>query len=517
MLLHEDILLYQIRQYFRKAELRNPGGNHVSGPMFWSTKKKMKDHIVLVRSDEREHFVHLYEGTLFLCLGFEPAGPASGNTYIYLPDENDAGQVFNVLLEIFDSFRSWRSDLEKSVSFCLSYPMIIRSTDRLVSHPFGLLDNSFRYISYSLRLVKNTGYDAYVSSGPKKSIPLEYINMLNTMEGFRDLENRSGIFEYTAFEDLLCRNIFFRKKSVGRLMITHTKDVCQDRYYRQILEILGSYVEKLYARIGSFSYNAGEETQLRNMASSLLEGKPVEQDILKRTLISQGNAEGDSYYLLQLRSQFLKSENMVEEALIPGLANVFPGSFCFSWQNRILVLLNINRYESEKGKTFKQELAVFLRDSLFQAGISRKFSDVLSLKAAYRQTEVALQMGPEIDSTYWYFNFDDYAYRYLLHQCCQDLLPEQVCDRSILILEEYDRANGTDLNHTLRTYIDCQYNAVEAARRLYIARGTFLKRMNRIYRLTDLNLEDSEKRNYITISYDICRLQDSISASAEIE
>jgi len=57
-------------------------------------------------------------------------------------------------------------------------------------------------------------------------------------------------------------------------------------------------------------------------------------------------------------------------------------------------------------------------------------------------------------------------------------------------LKEQDRARGSDLVRTLRTYFATRTNASEAADRLFLHRNSMLYRLERIQKLTGLDLKD---------------------------
>jgi DNA-binding PucR family transcriptional regulator len=57
-------------------------------------------------------------------------------------------------------------------------------------------------------------------------------------------------------------------------------------------------------------------------------------------------------------------------------------------------------------------------------------------------------------------------------------------------LQEHDRARGSDLVRTLRTYFAAGTNASEAADRLFLHRNSMLYRLERIQKLIGLDLKD---------------------------
>jgi purine catabolism regulator len=57
-------------------------------------------------------------------------------------------------------------------------------------------------------------------------------------------------------------------------------------------------------------------------------------------------------------------------------------------------------------------------------------------------------------------------------------------------LREHDRARGSDLVRTLKTYFATGTNASEAADRLFLHRNSMIYRLERIQTLTGLDLKD---------------------------
>jgi DNA-binding PucR family transcriptional regulator len=61
-------------------------------------------------------------------------------------------------------------------------------------------------------------------------------------------------------------------------------------------------------------------------------------------------------------------------------------------------------------------------------------------------------------------------------------------------LISHDRERGSDLVKTLRVYLDAGANASEAADRLFLHRNSLLYRLERVRKLTGLDLKDPEAR-----------------------
>lgn len=101
----------------------------------------------------------------------------------------------------------------------------------------------------------------------------------------------------------------------------------------------------------------------------------------------------------------------------------------------------------------------------------------------------------------WYFPFDRYALDYLLSCCTQKYEAGQVASTKLITLREHDKARGTQFYETLKTYFNCGFNAVKAAKAMYIHRSTFLSRMDRIRELTAIDFDSPSELCYLMLSF----------------
>lgn len=499
MRLHIDILFYWIQKEFPGAFCCNSNIDEMKSycsPMFPGDPAQMREHIVVVSDKSGVQTVSQVPDCLPVFIG---PGSYSG-AYISLPAQTDYARVFNCLQEIFARFRQWNQLMEQAVFKSYSFDALIQLCDPLLEEPMCLADNHFRYVSFSRKLAQDNGYEAeYVGEG--NYLPLDYINQLTAMPDFTQTEAFRDVYQYNCITPVQHKNIFYQGTFAGRLALPQTDSPARNRYYCQMLREVSVYVEQLYELTGSFWHRKASTSRLSTLLLKLLEGNQVELDVLGRLMVNQGYQLGDELCLIQMRSHFITNESKLSTALTSQLERLWPGSCCMIWQQGLVVLLNLSHYNRDTKKLFNQELAVFLRESLLLAGISRSFTDIRRIQSSLLQTQIALEAGEELTPTYWYYKYDDYAYWDLLHHGCRNFLPEQVCHPAINVLRSYDQTNHTELAATLQAYISNQYNAVSTASALCVARSSFLKRMARIEELTKIDLSQFETRLYLAMSF----------------
>lgn len=503
-----DMLFHWLRKSFPSATYTPPisGKRSVfSRAMFWAGPREMEGHLVIVNGSQTRHIAQAFPKTVFLCVGCgESCLVGTGNEYISIPDVRALDKVFNLVGEILDTLSAWQSALDAAAHRDMSYEAIIASCDEVLDAPMALLDSDFRYVGYSKHLAAENGYEErYVDR--KRQLSVDTINQLIAQPGFERLESERGVFSYDFVENMLHRNIFWNDRYVGRLVLPHGGDEAEAAYHIAMLNTVGDKIEELYARLGTFWPRVRDDGSLKQRLKELLEGTDVRFEDFRAQMASQAFADGDDFVLIQLRPQTANSDGQVE-VLLNGFESKWPQCLCASTQKGDFMLADLSRFQRETGRDFSQELIVFLREGLLSAGMSRSFRDYKDLGAALRQSDIAFEMGHLLDPMQWCFRFDDYAFRYLLEKGSSGFEARHVIAPALLVLADYDAANGTELLASLRCYLENGGNAVATAKALFVSRSTLLKRLERIRLLTRLDLSDFDERLYVALSL---RLADS--------
>lgn len=498
-----EMIFYQIKQKIPSVFGGYLHNREVERPIFPASRDKNRKHIIVISRDESEQFVAHADYPMLLYAGLErDQAVRLSKLYpnaLFLPRQYTVPQIFNLLTEFFDLYEEWYQELEEATNHYYNYHSILTSTESLTDAPIALIDTQFRYVSYTKRMAYLAGFDKYVHNA--NYLPLEDINYLNSLPDYKELEQEKGVFHYVAVEDLLHKNVFYKDNYIARLSIPYSRESYINDFHGCVLTILSEYIETLYDRFGTFRRLEKQDEMLKEMLTTLLDQKNIKWDHMKSLLVEKAYQPEDQYVLIQFTSGFTNNNEDTAKALASRLEMQAPGITCIHYQGTIYALVNRSHYERADQEPLMQRLACYLRDSLLQAGVSRQFTDLHTLYGAYRQTQIAIEFGTRMHPTIWCYRFDDYAFAYLRMHGLNSFLPEQVCHQGILNLQKYDQEHGTELNKTLRTFMEIQYNASECARLLYVNRSSFLKRLERIEQLTKINLKDFKERSYLELSY----------------
>src|SRR5215208_6439565 len=142
-----------------------------------------------------------------------------------------------------------------------------------------------------------------------------------------------------------------------------------------------------------------------------------------------------------------------------------------------------------------------LPDLTVSVGIGRYKRDPSLLPDAYSEAEVALEIGHRIQGSSSVSTFEGTGTYKLLFRVLQEN-PEELETFYAETLEPvvlYDSRYGTELVHTLTTYLENDASTVKTATGLFAHRHTIRYRLDRVGELTGLDVDKSKDREQLTL------------------
>ena len=142
-----------------------------------------------------------------------------------------------------------------------------------------------------------------------------------------------------------------------------------------------------------------------------------------------------------------------------------------------------------------------LPDLTVSVGIGRYKRDPALLPDAYSEAEVALEIGHRIHGPSSVSTFEGTGTYKLLFRVLQEN-PEELeafYGETLEPVVRYDSRYGTELVHTLTTYLENDASTVKTATGLFAHRHTIRYRLDRVGELTGLDVDKSEDREQLTL------------------
>jgi sugar diacid utilization regulator len=142
-----------------------------------------------------------------------------------------------------------------------------------------------------------------------------------------------------------------------------------------------------------------------------------------------------------------------------------------------------------------------LPDLTVSVGIGRYKTDPVFLPDAYSEAEVALEIGHRIHGPSSVSTFEGTGTYKLLFRVLQEN-PEELeafYGETLEPVVLYDSRYGTELVHTLTTYLENDASTVKTATGLFAHRHTIRYRLDRVGELSGLDVDKSEDRERLTL------------------
>ena len=112
----------------------------------------------------------------------------------------------------------------------------------------------------------------------------------------------------------------------------------------------------------------------------------------------------------------------------------------------------------------------------------------------------------------WCYRFDDYLLEYILSQASHQISPELLVSSRLDALVHYDQENKTELYHTLQVYLEHERNSLQTARALFIHRSSLVYRLERIQKITKIDLDNPKNRLLLQICFLLIQEKEPVSS-----
>lgn len=509
MRLSQNIIYYWlVKKFAVRFEKKSDLDIGFMRPVFYETDLEISGTVVIIDCDGLNALIesrsHGAE-SLFLCTEKPNRSlKVIEGTVMVMESELSAVSLFNYLQDIYNRFDQWDMRLNQIYYENGSFQELIDSCQPILTEPILLIDKKFHYTAYSRSIEAIIG-SAFMDEN-KNSLP-EVVNDFISDSSFQALYDLPDIFDYamvssSGTDEMICKNVLDQNEYVGRFVIqlTNGNEAFAKIYIRTILTHLFITVDKLYQKYQSFDLKEVALNSLREPLMNMLQNEQSSDEQWKKAAFENNWKITDQLQLVQFRSNTRYAKNVYTDYLSAEIENQWQGCVCLNYRERLLMLINLDQFKSVNDKNFYLQLPYFLRDSLLVAGLSRVFGNMADLRAAYQQTEIALDFGTRDQPMFWTYRFDDYAFAYLLKNSTGIFETHQICSEKLLALRQYDAEKHTEYYQTLLIFFDCRLNAAAAAKKLYIHRSSFLNRLERIEELFKINFASNDELLYLGLS-----------------
>lgn len=373
---------------------------------------------------------------------------------------------------------------------------LVKQGETMFHNTILLLDASF---SLLFETRKNNPLDWEKSGFPQQySLPAEIIEQIRLTQEYRKRTLNNGIF-YISSDVLNCNTLFMhvqRDHLSFYIMVLETETKISPAH----IQLLTPFSEYIYQSLRNRRFSNTRTMQFEYFIERMLINEKIEPSEINRQLHTQQWNPNDHYVCYILDLDLWNPEDVDPYTICRMEEKRFPGSFSFYHEDKIICLNNLTQTGMSR-ELFLQLMAPFVRDNLFHVGISYEFSDFSTLAHYYQQATISIDFGKKRHPDEWIYRFEKYALDYFTQFGISKMEPRHLCHPDLILLNQYDNENKTDLLKTLETYLMCGLNATETANELFIHRNTLYQRISKIEQIIQSKINNSSTRLYMQLSF----------------
>lgn len=191
----------------------------------------------------------------------------------------------------------------------------------------------------------------------------------------------------------------------------------------------------------------------------------------------------------------VRSQKAVEVSLVDVLQSIFPDSakdFVIRIDDRDVAVVCETKRNCDMQEVIKtaQELHDTIASELMvkvSVGISTVVDTIQELARAYRESRIALEVGKVFDTEKNIISYDNLGIGRLIYQLpttlCELFLNEVFKKESISVLDN-------ETIYTIQKFFENNLNVSETSRKLFVHRNTLVYRLDKIKKLTGLDLRE---------------------------
>lgn len=468
--------------------------------MFQMGKALFSKYIYLVPASQITQAIRYYDHISLLIAGDADLSAFSDSARILsVGNESDFPEILNLVQQIFEKYQTWDKHLQNALQSSDPIDEMLEASLPIFNNPIFAHDTNFYILSCPRHVRGMSNWERDPRTG-RLTVPLSLIQDFRLdLEYLRTLTTKGP---NTYSQDMrgyriLYFNLWLNKNYMGRLCVNELQSLILPSHFLAI-DHLGSFIELCLQQHMLFRLNMGND--IRQFFTDYLDGKVFEESQLQHSLHFLNWNMHDRYLCLRLESDHQNEQMHSSMATLGHIEAQIPDGCAFIYHQGIAVVVNLS-YDNSSTSDILSALAIILREGLYKLGASNVIQDFLQLPQAYQQAVAALELGKKSGSMIWCYRFDDYILDYMLEESTSQISSELLCHQSLSILKKYDEENHTDLLHTLDVYLNLERNALQTANTLYIHRSTLFYRLERIQKLTKLNLEDAKTRLVLLLSF----------------
>lgn len=464
----------------------------LSRPLLYDGRSTFQtDHVYVSSCADLPQQPMLEKGTTLIIIGNEipQAYYTDQCVLLVIHTTTNLHTIFNRIQKTFDIYDAWDAELQRITMEKGALVALLDASQSIFPHPMFILDKNLELTAHSF------SDEPTVDLSKELNFTLDDSFIKSTV--IQVTHKKKTIFTYKQLDyEIMYIHLFKKGKAIGSLYMKTDLIRPFGSSDKALFLHLKTYVDFLlnqYHEILSIDNNI-----IKDIFTKILNGEILKDAKLLKE-IRKNHQQQDSYMCIKFK---LENGNKVIPAklICEQIEDIIPNTVAMVYKNVIVAFMNT----SDPDNLRKSEGSIFinfLQAMGYKAGLSKEFTDIFQARYHFIEACAAIDIGYPINPDLEVYYFKDYLTEYILSQITSEIPTEIICEKGLLQLLAYDKLHKTTYYNELRTYINSNMNAVQAAKNLYMHRNTLLIHLEHIIKLTEINLDNPEERMYIQLSY----------------
>lgn len=275
-----------------------------------------------------------------------------------------------------------------------------------------------------------------------------------------------------------------------------------------MIEAIATYLAIELNKNGLVNFNHGiMDAQL---LIDLLEKKIDNLQLLKNRNISLGLFDKFLFVLTikPIAPRFLVDEQLSK--IRDQLNLILPFSNCLIYDKGIVVI--ISKYTNCPFDSEKETLLLaLLKEWNLCCGLSESSNHILETSKLYKQSIQAIRLGFLVDPGCLIYHYSKYTLYDFFDYCLQSENIRSYHHPSIAILKDYDTKHQSALLRTLRNFVNNHNSQMATVKQMYISRNTLLYRINKIKKLTNIDLDNPDTVFHLQLTLKLMEVENIVN------
>lgn len=402
-------------------------------------------------------------------------------------------RLYNAVISVFEQMNQWCGRMRIASWMPDAVAEIIKIAGEQLPHPMYAADSGYKiyamsdhpemcHMSHSWKYAYNQGY-----------LPLDIILSLSAS---RELQKEARLNSAYITSSESFNNPFLN------YIVSHNGKVCGHFFMIEILRKFHDYEVELAQTVGDcLSLALTKNTQFNNISGTLYEHFIVDvmDETLTDTRLIRSQIEALKWSklwgLCVLRIRPADYDDLALRAICNLIEHRLKNTAVVPYQDAIAA---VSRFEGpEDYESFIMDLRMFLKGSELRAGISDVLEDFMHLPDGIWQADAAVECSAGSALTH----YSDIAFEHFAALSAEVMPARRFVHPVLKQLKNIDRQENSALYETLKCYIECDRAVGTAAQRLFLHRNTLMKRLEKIQRLTGLDLDNHSIVKRLLLSF----------------